>query len=337
MIALLALLCCAPALAGETVGAPVAAEPVEAPPIVSIVPLDGPPGTSSRDMSVVVRGLAAAMGREGRVVVVSGASLVDRLTTGKQRQLQEARDAFSEGQLMMQEGDPDIGMAFLAEAVSAHERAGSAVARREEMADAAFILAKALLAVGREEEARSALTRALRLLPDYLDTQTEAADPTLRALARQVETDLLERPPQRLSAAGAAALGADLQTDRIVHGYVRDGKLVLSVFDGSSRLWTGAWPFEARRVGDPWYDDVAAEIIAASLGEPSPADAPPPAPPPESPVPAPPDEGGNRGVGLALGVTAGVLAVGAATTAVALTRPRQAPPDAWELRVRIGQ
>jgi hypothetical protein len=65
------------------------------------VPLDGAPGTSSRDLEVVARGLAQSLGESGEIVVVSDAGLVGRLTTIKQQSLQEARDATTEGTLLL--------------------------------------------------------------------------------------------------------------------------------------------------------------------------------------------------------------------------------------------
>lgn len=315
--------------------------PPDDPPIVALLPLDGAPGTSSRDMSVVMRGLADAMAQDGRVIVVSGEALVDRLTSGKAAELQEARDAFAEGRLLLSEGDPDIGLAFLAEAVAGHGRAGSVVVRREEMADAAFILAKALLAVGDDAGARTALTDALRLLPDYLDTQSEAADPALRSLALQVEADLVRKPPRRLSTTGALALTQDLQVDRIIHGFVVDGgRLSLSVFDGESVVHsiTRPGPLVARRIGDPWYTTAAAPLTHAALGLDPQPDPPPPVPvvepTPVIPVPPPPRRG--KAGNVALGLIAGVVAVGAATggTLYAMQRSR-GPTDAWELEIML--
>jgi tetratricopeptide (TPR) repeat protein len=172
------------------------------PAVIVVVPLDGAPGTSSRDLEVVARGLAEAMAAEPDLLVVSGPALVGRITALKQRALQEARDATSEGALLLVEGSPDLGIAFLEEAVAAHDRAGSAVVRRDEMADAAFALAKAWLQTGRDDEAAGVLTLALRLSPDYLDIHPDQVDPRLRALARRVEATLAERPPRRLSSDG---------------------------------------------------------------------------------------------------------------------------------------
>lgn len=317
-------------------------------PIVAVVPLDGAPGTSSRDMGVVVRGLTEALRADGRVRVVSGAALVERLTAGKAATLQEARDAFAEGQLLLKEGDPDIGLAFLAEAVSAHGRAGSPVVRREEMADAAFILAKALIEIHDTEGARRALTQSLRLLPDYLDTQTEALDPALRSLALEVERELAARPPRRISADGAQALAQDLQVDRVLHGVVlADGQLSLVLFDGREAVHTEVrpGPFRARRLEDPWYRDLALPLADAALGleprqtfTPDPPPDPGPAPTPPTP-PAPEDDGrGGRGGRIALGVAA-VLIVGAAATGGTLyALERRGPPqDAWELQVVLGR
>lgn len=297
------------------------------PPTVAIVPLDGAPGTSSRDLDVVARGLAEAMARSGELVVVSGSSLVDRLTELKQQALQEARDATSEGALLLAEGDPDIGIAFLEAAVDAHERAASAVVRRDEMADAAFALARAWLETGREEQAASVLALALRLVPDYLDVQPEEVGPALRALARRVEDDLATQPPRRLSAGGARSLQADLQVDQVVHGFVlSDGSLTLLLYDAegsssaSSRL---EGPFAAPRLGDPRYDELAIPLVDAALGRQSAAPVAPPAP-----------RRSGRAAATA-GIAVGLLAIGGATAAVLATRPSRAPVDGWALQVRI--
>ena len=323
-------------------------------PLVAIIPLDGAPGTSSRDMRVVVRGLAEALIEDGRVQVVSGDDLVERLTEGKAQTLQEARDAFAEGQLLMREGDPDIGLAFLAESVAAHGRAGSPVVRREEMADAAFILAKALLAVEDHEAARNALVQALRLLPDYLDTQTEAADPALRELALEIEAELSRRPPRRLSAAGADALAGDIQVDEVIHGVVlADGTVLLTVYRNGEAVHElrRPGPFRARRLEDPWYDQVARPLADAALGlEPRDLDptvvteAPDPTPDPVDPDPVDPDpvapDPAPRGKGARIGLAiAAVAVVGAAATGGTLyTLDRRGEPqDAWDLQIVLMQ
>lgn len=315
-----------PALAQDDTGPPTAA--AEDIPVFALVPLDGAPGTSSRDMEVVVRGLTQELTREGDLAVVSGPTLVDQLTAGKQAELQSARDAFTEGQLMLGEGDADIGLAFLSESIKAHGRAGSPVVRREEMANAAFILARALLEVGRDDDARDALTRALRLLPDYLDTQTEAADPALRTLAKQVEADLSGRPPRRLSPRGARTLAQDLQVDGILHGVVlADGTLRLTVFrDGEAvHVQTVPGPFDAPRLGDPFYAELATPLRLACLGRPL----------PEAPGPVPPPPSRARGTGIALAITGTILAAGAATAAVIAVQQREGPQESWELDVNV--
>lgn len=307
--------------------APAWASDNDAPPTVAIVPLDGAPGTSSRDLDVVARGLAEAMARSGELVVVSGSSLVDRLTEIKQQTLQEARDATSEGALLLAEGDPDIGIAFLEAAVDAHERAASAVVRRDEMADAAFALARAWLETGRQEQAASVLALALRLVPDYLDVQPEDVGPSLRALARRVEVDLATKPPRRLSTGGARSLQDDLQVDQVVHGFVlSDGSLTLLLYDakGSPRASSQLeGPFAAPRLGDERYDQLAIPLLDAALGRESTA-----------PV-APPPPRRSRRTAATAGVAIGLLAIGGATAAILATRPSREPVDGWALQVRI--
>ena len=126
----------------------------------------------------------------------------------------------------------------------------------------------------RDNEARAALSQALRLLPDYLDVRNTTANAELRTLARDIEAELLTRPPRILSSEGARILASDLQVDWVVHGHVQnDGTLVFQVYkaDGE-RVHTESRPppFEARRVGDPWYDLLAARVCAAAFGRPLP-------------------------------------------------------------------
>lgn len=314
LIALLLALVAVPALAEEP-----------PPTVIAVVPLDGAPGTSSRDLEVVARGLAEAMAADPDLLVVSGPALVGRITTLKQRALQEARDATSEGALLLVEGAPDIGIAFLEEAVAAHDRAGSAVVRRDEMADAAFALAKAWLQTGRDDEAAGVLELALRLSPDYLDIHPDQVDPRLRALARRVETSLADRQPRRLSADGARALAADLDADRIAHGFVlADGSMtiILHGADGAEvAAVRAAGPFAAPRLGDPRYRELTAPLIDAALGRPT-------APPP------PPARRKGRATAAIL-VTTAVLAGAGGAAAWAVTRPAGPPRDGWQLQIRL--
>ncbi|MFT7520136.1 MAG: hypothetical protein ACI9MC_002280 [Kiritimatiellia bacterium] len=312
--------------------------------VVALVPLDGAPGTSSRDMSVVTAGLARAMGRDGRLVVVAGEGLVQRLTADRVTQLQEARNAFDEGRTMLAEGDPDLGLGFLYEAVAAHERAGSPVVRREEMADAAFVLANALLDTDQTVEAQKMLARSLRLLPDYLDTQIEANHPRLRSLAEAVEAELSSRPPRRLSSTGALALAQDLNVDHVIHGVVlADGSLKLTVWSSGEARYTLSrpGPFRAPRLSDPSFGEMAGVLVAACLGEeipelstvePSPeVPVTPPPPPPPQPPAAPRKKGGALVAGL---ITAS-LAAGGAAAAYVVVRQRGPAPEAWQLQLHL--
>lgn len=299
--------------------------------VVAIVPLDGVPGTSFRDLEVVVRGLAEVMSKEPELAIVSGSELVNRLTEGNQRALLEARDAMTEGMILLTEGDPDIGIAFLEEAVAAHDRAGSAVARREEMADSAFALAKAWHDTGKRDEAATVLELALRLVPDYLDVNPDGVDPALRELAREVEASLFDRPPRRLSRTGAQKLGDTLQADRLIHGLVQPGgDLSLTIYDpqGDEIATTvRPGPFAAPRLGDPRYQEMARPLINAALG----IATPPPLPPPSEKDPKPK----KRGTKVALGITMGAVAAGAVAAGYLIHQSQLPDKPAWDLQVRL--
>jgi hypothetical protein len=321
-------------------------------PTVALLPLDGTPGTSSAGASQTVRGIAAAIQKEGGVVPLYDTELAQRLGAGSEERLADAREALSEGRRLLAEGDADLALAFLEEAVNAHRDAGSDVVRRGEAADAHYSFGRALLRTYERDRARAEIRRAILLVPDYMGSRADAVDPDIAALAAEAEKSLRDRPPRRLTTEGAAQVGADLKVDFVVHGAVEaDGKLVLTVQEGSDKLYTveRMGPFAPPIVGDPWYDGIARQIVAACLHETIPqvteqprvavVEAPPDGAPPPPPPDPPPDEKppeDPRGGTWWVWASAGVLAAGGAGAIVYATLPQpepDAPEPVWSVAV----
>ena len=170
-----------------------------APGDVAILPFDAVPGVASRDLDVLERGLAIALRRRTSRLAVRGEALEDRLAAGKRERLKEARAALEEGYTMLAEGDPDIGLVFFEEAIAAHEDVTSMIARRNELADAHYALAKSLTAMGRPQSAQTHLESALRMVPDYLEARDEVPSEAMLTAVRTVERELAQKRPRRLS------------------------------------------------------------------------------------------------------------------------------------------
>lgn len=234
-----------------------------APGDVAILPFDAVPGVASRDLDVLERGLAIALRRRTSRPAVRGDALEERLAVGKRERLKEARAALEEGYTMLAEGDPDIGLVFFEEAIAAHEDVTSMIARRNELADAHYALAKSLTAMGRITDAQPHLESALRMVPDYLEARGEVPTEVMLAAVRSVERELAQKRPRRLSYAGALSLRSELSVDHIIHGVIgRSDTFVLHVYPRRGDLVSipHQLPAKVPPLGDTWYDDVAKDV-----------------------------------------------------------------------------
>lgn len=312
-------------------------------PTIALLPLDAVPRTSSSDLSITVRGVAGAIQAEGGLVPVYDVDLASRLTRQEER-LRAARDALAEGRRLIAEKDAEVALAFLQEAVDAHRDAESEVVRRGEAADAHYTLARALLATYDRDAARAEIRRAILLVPDYMTVRADAVNGEIAKLAAEAERSLVDRPPRRLTNDGAGALAADLGVDYLVHGAVMaDGSLSLVVQQGTVALYEvrRPGPFAPPAVGDPWYDGIARQIVAAALREPvpiDPADTGPPDPGGEAVVTdpvAPPIDPPRRRGGWLVWTGAGAIAAGAAGAVVYVVSAPDppAPEPSWTLTV----
>lgn len=261
-------------------------------PPLAVVPLDATPGTRYADLERTVRGIVAAVQSEGGVVPLYDLELAARLGETSEERLKTARASLAEGRRMLNEGDADIALAFLEEAVQAHKDSGSDVVRRPELADAYYTLARARLATYDNDGARSDVRRAIQLIPDYMDTRADAVNPEILALAADAAATLADRPPRKLSPDGADALSTQLGVECIAHGSVAaNGALSLTVQHGREVRFVveRPGPFLPPSVGDKWYTGIAQQMVAACLGEPVPLWEPPRVativPPPEQTPP----------------------------------------------------
>lgn len=247
-------------------------------PELALLPLDAAPGTEQAALDRAVRGVTSAVQSEGGVIAVYDTDLVARFGTKAEDALASARGALSEGRRLLQEGDADLALAFLQQAADAHEAAGSDVIRRVEAADAHYSLGRAFLMTYDRDKARTEFRRAIVLVPDYMTTRADAVNADIQTLADEATAALATRAPRKLSAEGAQALQTKLGVSCLVHGAVDEGgDLSLNVQSGATLRYVveRPGPFEPPSVGDRWYTDIAAQVVAACRGEPVPVWTPP--------------------------------------------------------------
>lgn len=304
-------------------------------PEIALLPLEAPAGTESRTLEVLTRGLAAAIEAEGRLRPVVDAEIEARLDATRPDRLREARDSSVEGRRLLTAGDTAFAIVFLQEAVAAFEEVAGEWAFRREQADAWYALARAQAEMGDRPAAVAALARTLALVPDHLETGADAYDPNVQALYEDAAAWLAAQPPHHLSPAAASRLSERLDTLYLVEGQVaEDGELQLTVFDGAAAVHraTRPGPVQAGRIGDPYYDDLAAELVAASLRQPLPTAS---VLRPQQPISAG-AEGPRSGGRWILPVLGSVVAAGTASVVIAATWPE--PPDpipTWSLIVEL--
>ena len=313
-------------------------------PVIALLPFHGVPDARSADLGVAVRGLAAAIQEDGRLLPLYDTELATRGTEDVEERFREARDALAEGRRTMVEDDPEIAMMFLEEAVAAHTDTRSKWWHLDEAADAHFALSRALLGSGDYDRAEGEMLEAVRLVPDYMDTRADTTDPAIVGLANAAGDTSRRDGPIRLDDLMALELGNQVGAEFLVHGAVDgQGRLEVAVFAGPELLYTAQrpGPFRVPKVGHIWYDELAAQVVAACMGEPIPearvitadetisgrGDG-------RTSVDEPPDRP-RRGL-WAIWVVSGAVAAGA-TTAVALTnRPEpEEPVGTWTLNVEL--
>lgn len=301
-------------------------------PEVALLPMEATPGVDTVGTQVFNRGIAAAFQHDGRLRPVFDAELEVRITEGREDRLREARDALAEARRMLTTNDTEFAVVFLQEAVEAFRDAGSPVAHREEAADAYYALARAYHDMREPPLSETAMANALRLVPDYMATRADAVTPELVEMASRVTEVLAQQLPRRLSPSGASRLAAELRTPFLVESALEaNGELFITLYAGSAALHIAERPapFTPGRVGDPFYRDIADELLAVCFGEPIPTPTVLHATEPLGP-PARAKKNSRWAV-AALGTA---VAVGTTGVVVAATWPR--PPEAvptWSLRV----
>lgn len=184
---------------------------------VAVLPLDGR-GVSGEQAAAATEVLRDTLGLEG-VEVPLATEVAGALTAGHEEELESARARYAEGRASLTKGRAAEAVRALDESARLHLTAGSSWSRRTELADVAWSLAEARLAVGDSLAAREDLTALATFWPAYA-----ASHPTVKGTAARMLSEVDSgvarttwAPPDEATLAGL--LGA-LGTDALVVGSV---------------------------------------------------------------------------------------------------------------------
>ncbi len=236
---------------------------------LAILELDGR-GATAAQATAATDALRDACFLEAGLDVLSGSDIADRIAAQHAEELAAARAALAAGRARLGVNDAAGAVAQFEEAVEKHRAARSELARRGEMADAAWWLALALQKAARGKEAAAAFAEVAALSPGYATARaTERPPAALKAFAA-AEAELAGTSATAPSAALLREIGASTQADLIVAGTLRaGGSLTLQVWRNGASLGTikgtlGAWP--PSPIDEAWAG-LAREVAARTGGD----------------------------------------------------------------------
>lgn len=197
---------------------------------------------------------------------MSSTDLAETTVRGHEAELAEARENVAAGRARWQAGDAAGAAARWERAVALHYAARSDIARRAELADAAWSLAMALDGAGDPDGARVALETVARMFPGYDQTRASERPPALVETFRAAEAARLRAEPTRWAEAALAELEDTLGVDYVITGSVRsDGRLTARIYDAGALLYESSAMLTTSppALFDPAYEAVAGELAAA--------------------------------------------------------------------------
>ncbi|MSQ00891.1 MAG: hypothetical protein EXR71_03235 [Myxococcales bacterium] len=233
---------------------------------LAVLPLDGR-GVSAEEADEATELLRDALAADGRFDVPRGTAIGTALALGHETELRHAREQAAAGRALLGKGDARGAVAALDEAVSLHIPAGSAWARRSELADVAWAMADAHLRLGDTPAAKEDLVALAQLWPGYTRSRAQAKG-TAAKMFSEIELDAAKEPWEPPSEAQVIALFAALGSDHLLFGSLDgDGTLRLSLHDtdGDVETLSTAVTLPLDALSEEWTH-VASEVAQLTGG-----------------------------------------------------------------------
>jgi len=154
-----------------------------------VLPLDAR-GVDAESADAATEALRDALTAEGAHDIPRATELATALTAGHEADLRRARELLAAGRAAAGKGDITGAVASLSQAVTLHLAAGSATARRGELADVLWLLAETRLRAGDTLHAREDLTGVAQLWPGYARSRGRGATGTASRMLSEIEGGL---------------------------------------------------------------------------------------------------------------------------------------------------
>lgn len=234
---------------------------------VAVLPFDGY-GVPYDEVQMAPQGFRDALLEEGSYFPLSEYDVTNRLSTGRQDDIAEARRLVAQARTSLDKGEPSSALSLLNQALELHEDADSAWARRSELADVHYFIGAALIKKGRRTEAIASFVEALYLFPGYGETRAPTMTPAIESALSEAARFLDESEPRMTLSGDLERLSVALDAEFLVTGYVDlDGTLFARMTQGgevvgeSSRSMMVVPPYP----GEPIYLEMVEEMMGGAL------------------------------------------------------------------------
>lgn len=230
-----------------------------------------PVGVEYADAITATEGVRAALMQSGALDVVSGGDVADGVSAAEESDLRAARAHVDEARRLIAMGAWSDAAEAARAAIVEHRAAYAQIGRREELADATYLLGVASLELGADDAADAAFGALAALYPGYADARAPQASPVARARMRAADAEAV---PTRIPRAEVAYVRDAVHADWVVTGTVeRTGEVVARIWGpaaeaGDARLVAEVHgnfvPVPAPERSDA-YERVARGIEAAAV------------------------------------------------------------------------
>jgi hypothetical protein len=220
-------------------------------------------GLNYDDAALVSQGFRDAFLEQGTFFPLEGYDITDRLSEGHEGDVAKARKLVADARVYLNEGRASEAVGMLEEAERLHQQAGSAHARRAQIADVYFFMAQAQLRLGRSSAANKSFVKMLNAYPGYAETRAGNVVASVKAGMARAKVARVNTPGALMAVSASDGLARQLRVQAVVVGVVdasgslhvrltQDGRIEGEI----RRTLESVPPFP----GDPVYTEMVREL-----------------------------------------------------------------------------